>query len=228
MPIRVLVVDDQDLVRSALGCALDAQADVDVVGLAGSIDDAARHLAGSRPDVALVDLCLGRERPVDRMLELQGASPGTRLLIVTAWATGHALESALAAGASGLLSKTQALDELIDGVRRVHRGEVVICPDLVPELIHRATTPSDTDLTEREFLVLELLAEARATGEIATLLCLSEHTVRNGIRALLTKLGAHTRVEAVSEALRRGLIVPLEPELSSAGWSSTSAGATGT
>ena len=78
--------------------------------------------------MALVDLCLGRERPVDRMLELQAASAATRLLVVTGWATGHALESALAAGARGLLSKTQPLEELIDGVRRVHRGEVVICP----------------------------------------------------------------------------------------------------
>lgn len=227
MGIRVLVVDDQELVRAALSRALDAQDDVDVVGTAASIEDAARALERDRPDVALVDLCLGRERPLERMLELQRSSPATKLLVVTGWATGHALESALGAGARGLVSKTQPLAELIDGVRRVHRGEVVICPELVPELIRRATAPSDTDLTERERRVLELLASARATGEIATLLCLSEHTVRNGIRCLLTKLGVHTRVEAVSEASRRGLILPPGTELSTAGWGPSTASAAG-
>jgi two-component system response regulator DesR len=227
MPIRVLVLDDQALVRSALGRALDAQDDVEVVGLAGCIDDAVGALGQRRPDVALVDLCLGRERPIDRMGELRRAAPAIRLLVVTAWATRHTLEAALAAGASGLLSKSQPLDELVDGVRRVHRGEVVICPELVPELIQRAASSSDADLSERDLHVLELLAEARDTGEIADRLCLSEHTVRNGIRALLSKLGVDTRVEAVSEALRRGLILPVEPELSSAGWGPAPAGVVG-
>lgn len=217
MAIRTIVVDDHTLVRLALCRALAAVSDIDVVGMAASTDEAVDVLALMRPDVALVDLRLGRERPVDRMPELQGASPATRLLVVTAWATEHGLESALFAGARGLLSKTQPLVELVDGVRRVHRGEVVICPELVPALIQRATAPSGTDLDDLEFRVLELLAEAHTTGEIAAELCLSEHTVRNRLRTLMTKLGVHTRGEAVSEGLRRGLVLPVEPALSPAG-----------
>jgi DNA-binding NarL/FixJ family response regulator len=213
MSIRILVVDDHALVRVALCRALAAEPDIEVVGMAASIDDAVEVLASMQPDVALVDLSLGRERPVERMTELQQASPATRLLVVTAWATGHGLESALAAGARGLLSKTQPLDELVDGVRQVHRGEVVICPELVPTLVQRATAPSGAELDDREFRVLDLLAEAHATGEIAARLCLSEHTVRNQIQSLMIKLGAHTRVEAVAEALRRGLVLPMEPDL---------------
>lgn len=212
-----MVVDDHALVRLALGRALDATPDIVVVGTSGSIGDAATVLAQVRPDVALVDLRLGRERPVERMHELQEASPATRLLVVTAWPTNHGLESALAAGARGVLSKSQRLDELVDGVRRVHRGEVVICPELVPAAIQRATAPSSEDLDHRDICMLELLTEGRATSEIAAELCLSEHTVRNRIGTLMTKLGVHTRAETVAEALRRGLIYPVEPELSPAG-----------
>lgn len=213
MPIRVVVIDDHELVRSALSLALRAESEIDVVGTARTVDDAVRVVASARPDVALLDLRLGRERPVDRMAELLAASPATRMLVVTAWATRQTLESALAAGARGVLSKSQRLDELVDGVRRVHRGEVVICPELVPALLQRATAPSEADLDDRDFEVLELLVEGRATSEIAARLCVSEHTVRNRIRTLMNKLGVHTRGEAVAEALRRELVLPAEPDL---------------
>lgn len=216
MPIRVVVVDDHALVRLALGRALGATPDIAVVGTSGSVDDAIAVVAATQPDVVLVDQRLGRERPVDRLSEFCAAAPAARVLVVTAWATGHGLESALAAGACGVVSKNQRLEELVDGVRRVHRGEVVICPELVPALVQRATSPTDADLEDRDFSVLELLVEGQATSEIAAQLCLSEHTVRNRIRTLMGKLGAHTRGEAVAEALRRGLVLPAEPDLSTA------------
>lgn len=217
MPIRVVVIDDHALVRLALCRALGALPDIAVAGTSGSVDDAVALVAATQPDVALVDQRLGRERPVDRLVEFREASPATKLLVVTAWATRHGLESALAAGARGVVSKSQRLDELADGVRRVHQGEVVICPELVPALIQRATAPTDADLDDRDFCVLELLVDGRATSEIASQLCLSEHTVRNRIRMLMGKLGAHTRGEAVAEALRRGLVLPAEPDLSTVG-----------
>lgn len=213
MSIRVVVVDDHALVRLALSRALGGEQDISVVGMSGSMDDAATVLRRVRPDVALVDLRLGRERPIDRMPELLDASPATRMLVVTAWPTRHGLESALAAGARGVLSKSQRLDELVEAVRRVHRGEVVICPELMPALVQGATAPADADLDHREFSVLALLAEAHTTTEIAAELCLSKHTVRNRIQAVMAKLGAHTRSEAIAEALRRGLILPAEPDL---------------
>ncbi len=212
--IRVVVIDDHELVRSALSGALSLEPGISVAGTCSSMAEAVALIARVEPDVALVDLRLGRERPIDRMAELLAASAATRVLVVTGWATGHGLGTALAAGARGVLSKSQPLDELVDGVRRVARGEVVICPELVPALVQRATAPSGTELDARDFSILERLVEGRATGEIAGLLCLSEHTVRNRIRMLLAKLGAHTRAEAVAEALRRGLVLPAEPDLS--------------
>ena len=217
MPTRVVVIDDQALVRLALCRALGDVPDIAVVGMADSIDGAIAVVGELAPDVALVDLRLGRERPIERMQELRDASPSTKLLVVTAWATSHGVESALAAGARGVLSKSQRFDELVEGVRRVHGGEVVICPELVPALIRHATAPTDADLDDRDFCVLELLVDGRTTGEIAGHLCLSEHTVRNRIRMLMAKLGAHTRAEAVAEALRRGLVLPAEPDLSTVG-----------
>lgn len=211
--MRVVVIDDQALVRLALCRALGAVPDITVVGMSDAIDDAIDVVAAVTPDVALVDLRLGSERPIERMQEFLEASPSTKLLVVTAWATRHGVETALAAGARGVLSKTQRFDELLDGVRRVHAGEVVICPALVPALIQRATAPSDADLDHRDFSVLEQLVEGRATSEIASRLCLSEHTVRNRIGTLLAKLGAHTRAEAVALALRQGLVLPAEPDL---------------
>ncbi len=214
--IRTLVIDDHALVGSALCRALATFDDVEVLGATTSIDEAVDVLDRLRPDVALVDLRLGAEVSVDRMVDLLGASPGTRLLVLTAWATEHGLDRSLASGARGLLSKEQPLDELVEGIRRVHAGELVVCPDLVDALVQRAATRPVT-LDERELEVLGLLAEARSTDDIAARLFLSEHTVRNRIRSLMAKLDAHTRVEAVSEGLRRGLLLPVEPDLSAVG-----------
>lgn len=211
MTTRVVVIDDQELVRSALSVALAAVPEMAVVGTSDSVDDAVRVLTLTGPDVVLLDLRLGREHPLDRMAELLDAAPATQVLVLTGWATRHGLESALAAGARGVLSKSQRMDELVDAVRRVHRGEIVICPDLVGDLLRRATAPADASLDDRERDVLELLVEAQGTAEIAARLCLSEHTVRNRIRGLMTKLDAHSRGEAVAEALRRGLVLPAEP-----------------
>lgn len=214
MVIRTLVIDDHALVGSALVRALGMFADIAVVGSATSVDEAVDALHRLRPDVALVDLRLGAELSVDRMVDLLGASPGTRLLVLTAWATEHGLDRALAAGARGLLSKEQPLDDLVEGIRRVHAGELVVCPELVDVLVRRATGPTAPTLDVRELEVLTLLAEARSTDDIASRLFLSEHTVRNRIRSLMAKLDAHTRVEAVREGLRRGLVLPAEPDLS--------------
>ncbi len=211
MGMRALVVDDHQLVGAALCDALAGRGDVEVVGLATTLDDALSLLASRRPDVALVDLCVGPERALDRMAEMRAASPATKLLVVTGWASEHGLDQALAAGASGFLSKGQPLEQLLDGVRRVHAGELVVCPDLLAALVDRVTSgPDPAALEPREFDVLELLAEGCSTHGIAETLHVSEHTVRNRIQTLMAKLEVHTRVEAVAEGLRLGLVLPVE------------------
>lgn len=213
MAITSLVVEDHELVGTALCRALDGVGGIEVVGMATGIEDALELLARHRPDVALLDLRLGPDLIVDHLRALGTASPSTRLLVLTGWPTEHGLDQALAGGAAGFLSKCQPMSGLVDGIQRAHAGELVVCPELLPALVRRAVDPEPTQLEEREIDVLALLVDARSTEEIATKLCISEHTVRNRIGSSMAKLGTHSRVEAVQEAVRRGVVLPVEPLL---------------
>lgn len=219
MVIRLAVIDDHALVAGAMTNALATVDDLAVVGVASDLDAAAALLARQQPDVVLVDLQLGRCSSLDDFPELRAASPTSKLLVLTAWPTEHCAVKTLELGGSGLLSKSQSLDELVDGVRRVHAGEVVVCPDLVGAMVRTVTAgPERAAPDVRDVEVLELLAEARSTEDIARSLCLSEHTVRNRIRACMAKLDTHTRVATVTEATRRGWLQPREPELLGGRW----------
>jgi len=212
MAIRVVLIEDHALVAGAMAAALRTVDDLEVSGLAETFDDALELLARQEPDVALVDLTLGDRAVVDDLHVLRAASSRTRLLVVTAWATEQSADRALAEGASGLVSKTQPLAELVDGIRRVHAGELVVCPHVLAAMVRRATAPTAAPGPDRrEVEVLELLAEARSTREIARTLCMSEHTVRNRIRSSMAKLGTHNRTATVAEATRRGWLVPRAP-----------------
>lgn len=211
MSIRVLLVEDHQLVGAALGAALAGHDDLELLGVAATFDGALAASRRGHPDVVLVDLRLGRECALDRLGELRSSAPSARALVLTGWATEHALSIALAAGARGLLSKAQPLEALVDGIRRVHHGELVVCPELVPALVRRAT--AGTVLDGREIEVVAMLAGACSTSEIAERLCLSRHTVRNRIAASMAKLQVHSRVDLVREATRQGFVVPEEPAL---------------
>lgn len=213
MGIRTAVVEDHALVGTALCRTLSGVPDVDVVGMATDLRDALELLAGTRPDVALLDLRLGSDLVVDHLRALTEASPATRLLVLTGWPTEHGLDQALAGGAVGLLSKCQPLQELVDAVRHAHAGDLVVCPDLLPALVRRAVAPDPSPVDDGEVAVLSLLVDACSTREIAEALCISQHTVRHRIASSMAKLGTHNRVEAVGEAVRRGLVLPVEPTL---------------
>lgn len=214
MVIRTAVVDDHSLVGRAMAGALETFDDVDVVGIAADLDEAEALLRRLRPDVVLVDLRIAGRNALEAFPALRAASPSSRLLVVTAWPSEHVVGSALEQGGSGLLSKSQSLDELVDGVRRVHAGEIVVSQDLIGALVRTARQGTDVAAPDvRDVEVLELLAEARTTGDIARTLCLSEHAVRNRIRACMAKLDSHTRIAAVTEATRRGWLPPREPDL---------------
>lgn len=213
--ISSIVVEDHELVGTALCRVLARVDDIDVVGMASGVDGAIELLGRCRPDVALLDLRLGRDLVVDHLRAMAAASPSTRMLVLTGWPTEHGLDVALAGGAVGLVSKSQPFDELVAAIRGAHAGDLVVCPELLPALVRRATAPTSRAGTvdDGEVAVLELLVEARTTRDIADALCLSEHTVRNRIASAMAKLGVHSRVEAVREAVRRGLILPVEPVL---------------
>jgi DNA-binding NarL/FixJ family response regulator len=212
--VRVLVVEDHEMVATALEAALGQDPRLRVVGIASRIGDALTLVAEHRPDVVVTDLRLDGVEIADQLPRFAELVPGIRLLVVTGWATERTLFDCLDHGAHGFLAKSQRLDELVDAVVRVSLGETVVAPPLLPALVRRTSPRTGKDraeLTPRELEVLQLLGEGAGTKEMADRLSVSPNTIRNHVRALLAKLGATTRLEAVTIARRMDLIAPIDP-----------------
>jgi DNA-binding NarL/FixJ family response regulator len=207
-PIRVLVVDDHAVFAVSLAQVLEAEPDLHSVGTAASIAEARRLVPQLLPDVVLMDHRLPDGDGVAAIAELRALRASTKYVVLTASTADHVLVSAIEAGASGFLSKSRSLDEVRSAVRAAHGGEAVISPELLARLLprlNRSREPSSTELTDREREVLALLAEGLANSEIAARLFVSVHTVRNHVANLSAKLGAHSKLEALSIAMRQGL-----------------------
>lgn len=211
--VTVVVLEDHEMVATALEAALEQDARLHVVGTANRVDDALA-LVGSRvPDVLVTDLRLDGVEVPRRLPEFLAAAPDLRILVVTGWATERTLFESLDHGAHGFLAKAQPLDELVDAVNRVASGETVVAPPLLPALVRRTSHRTGRDpaaLTRRELEVLQLLGEGVGTRAMATQLDVSPNTIRNHIRAVLGKLGASSRLEAVTIARRMDLIAPID------------------
>jgi len=212
--VTVVVLEDHEMVATALEAALDQDGRLRVLGRAGDLESALALVATEQPDVLVTDLRLDGVEVADQLPRFRDAAPGLRILVVTGWATERTLFDSLDHGAHGFLAKSQGLDELVDAVVRVSLGETVVAPPLLPALVRR-TSPRGgrdrADLTPREMDVLRLLAEGAGTQDMASRLEVSPNTIRNHVRALLGKLGAGTRLEAVTIARRMDLIPGLEP-----------------
>ena len=206
---RVLVVDDHEVLASSLALVLDTEPDLTSVGVAGSLADARRLIGTTAPDVLLLDHRLPDGDGVTAIPELRQLRPTLRVVVLTASAADHVLIAAIEAGASGFVSKTRGLEEVTAAVRAAATGEAVISPELLtrllPRLGRRSPTPHQ-DLTEREREVLGLVADGMTNAAIAEHLVVSVHTVRNHVANLSSKLGAHSKLEALSIAVREGLL----------------------
>ena len=206
---RVLVVDDHEVLASSLALVLDTEPDLTSVGVAGSLADARRLIGTTAPDVLLLDHRLPDGDGVTAIPELRQLRPTLRVVVLTASAADHVLIAAIEAGASGFVSKTRGLEEVTAAVRAAATGEAVISPELLtrllPRLGRRSPTPHQ-DLTEREREVLGLVADGMTNAAIAEHLVVSVHTVRNHVANLSAKLGAHSKLEALSIAVREGLL----------------------
>lgn len=211
--VTVVVLEDHEMVASALETVLDQDPRLRVVGTTSRVDDAVRVVAERQPTVVVADLRLDGVEIAAQLHRFTDASPDVRILVVTGWATERTLFECLDHGAHGFIGKAQGLDELVDAVVRVAAGETVVAPALVPALVRRTSQRGGrdrTNLTPRELEVLRLLAEGTGTREMATHLDVSPNTIRNHVRAVLGKLGAGSRLEAVTIARRMDLIAPLE------------------
>jgi two-component system, NarL family, response regulator DesR len=198
--IRLLLADDQALVRGALAALLDLETDLEVVAQVGRGDEVLAAARSGSVDVALLDVEMPGLDGISVAAELRRALPSCRSLIVTTFGRPGYLRRALDAGASGFVVKDTPAEQLADAVRRVHRGLRVVDPELAIESLAVGTSP----LTERERDVLVAAAQGGTVADIARGTFLSEGTVRNYLSAAMGKTGARTRAEAARIAQDNG------------------------
>ncbi len=191
--IRLVLADDQALVRGALAALLGLEPDLQVVAEVGSGDAAVAAVLEHRPDVALLDVEMPGLGGIAAAAQIRERSPQTRVLMVTTFGRPGYLKRALVAGASGFVVKETPAAQLADAVRRVHQGLRVVDPGLAMDSL----TAGDSPLTTRETEVLQAARDGASVAVIATRVHLSEGTVRNHLSAAIGKTGAGNRAEAV-------------------------------
>lgn len=207
-PAQVVIIDDHSVLAGALRTAVNTSPDLRVVATASSLAEGREAVRRHAPDIVLTDYRLPDGDIVDQLDELLELSPESKFLVFTGWVDEHSLVRSIGAGASGYLDKGQGLDDLMQAMRRVLAGELVVAPQFLSVLARRLgpSGDQDRDLSDRELEVLRLLADGRTTREIATDLHLSVNTIRNHVARLLNKLGAHSRLDAVRIGVERGLV----------------------
>jgi two-component system response regulator DesR len=200
MTIRLLLADDQALVRGALSALLGLEPDLEVVAEVGAGDEVVPAALAHRPDVALLDVEMPGMDGIAATAALREAAPDVRVLIVTTFGRPGYLRRAMQAGASGFVVKDTPAPQLADAVRRVHAGLRVVDPALATDSLVAGESP----LTQRETEVLRAARDGSSVAAIAAKLVLSEGTVRNHLSAAIGKTGATNRAEAVITAEGNG------------------------
>ncbi|HEX3607057.1 MAG TPA: response regulator transcription factor [Candidatus Dormibacteraeota bacterium] len=208
--IRVLLVDDHAMVAEGFRRLLDATGDIEVVAMASTAVAAAEAAVEHRPDVVLMDYRLPDGPGTAAAARIRAEVPGARVIMLTGSDEPDALRAALAAGCVGYLEKTGPLDRLPAAIRAAAAGESVISPHHLAQLSAEPAAPAPRHLllTRRELEILRLVAEGMSNQMIADAAVVSIHTVRTHIQAILEKVGAHSKLEAVTIARRQGLLGP--------------------
>jgi DNA-binding NarL/FixJ family response regulator len=214
--IRIVIADDQALVRGGLRMILDAQPDLEVVGEASDGREALARARELQPDLVLIDIRMPELNGLEATRQLlTGRQPRPKVLVLTTFDLDEYVYEAIRAGASGFLLKSTPPPQLVAGVRSVIAGEALVSPEITRRLLDRFTRrpppsagapPELAELTERELDVLRLIADGQSNAEIAASLVLSEATVKTHVNHILTKLRLRDRVQAVALAYRSGLM----------------------
>jgi DNA-binding NarL/FixJ family response regulator len=217
MSIRVLVVDDQALVRAGFVKLLEPERDLRVVGEAGDGSEAIEAAARTHPDVILMDIRMPRLDGIEATRRIRAQPAAARVLVLTTYDLDEYVFEALKAGASGFLLKDAPADQLIAGIRVVAAGDALLAPQvtkrLIEEFARRPTPPPDgpvelAELTTREREILTLIARGLTNSEIADNLVVGESTVKTHVGNILSKLRLRDRVQAVVLAYETGLVRP--------------------
>jgi DNA-binding NarL/FixJ family response regulator len=214
--IRVLIADDQDLVRTGFRVILSAEADIDVVGEADDGREAIEAAAALHPDVVVMDIRMPNLDGIEATRRIAGGARAPRVLILTTFDLDEYVYEALRAGASGFLLKDAGADELIHAVRVVAAGDALLGPSITRRLIEdyarrpavREQPAALADLTPRELEVLRLLARGLSNADIARELVLGDATVKTHVARIFGKLDLHDRAQAVVLAYESGLVQP--------------------
>jgi DNA-binding NarL/FixJ family response regulator len=213
--IRVLLADDDGLVRSGLRALLAAEDDITVVGEAANGREAVNRARELEPDVVLMDVRMPQVDGVTAVREIVSWSRRPRVLVVTTFDLDEVVDDALDAGADGFLLKRATPEQLIDGIRTVFSGDALVSPTVTRRLLaaHAGRRPPDRErlalaapLTERETAVLRALAEGLSNAEIAATIWVSPETVKTHIKSILSKLEVRDRTQAVVWAYRTGFV----------------------
>jgi DNA-binding NarL/FixJ family response regulator len=216
---RILVVDDQALVRAGFVKLLEPETDIRVVGEAADGADAVEAVARVRPDVVLMDVRMPRMDGIEATRRIRAREPAPRVLILTTFDLDEYVFEALKAGASGFLLKDAPPDQLIAAIHVVSTGDALLAPSvtrrLIEEFAHRPTPrrdgpPTLQELTTREREILLLVARGHSNAEIAAKLVIGESTVKTHVGHVLLKIGLRDRVQAVVLAYESGLVRPGE------------------
>ncbi|MDA0635658.1 response regulator transcription factor [Nonomuraea sp. MCN248] len=210
--IRVLIADDQVLVRAGVRMLLQANSDMEVVGEADDGAEAVRLAERHLPDVILMDLRMPRVDGLEAIKRVLAARPSTRIVVLTTFAEDANVYAALRAGAVGFLVKDDEPERMIDAIRRAHAGEQLLAPSVLRRVVERFLDAEESSagaprgLTEREIDVLALVGTGLSNAEIAEELHVGVTTVKTHIAAAMDKLGLRNRIQAAVVAHRSGLV----------------------
>jgi DNA-binding NarL/FixJ family response regulator len=210
--IRTLIVDDHPVVRYGVKHMLDAESDIEVVGELDDVQDVGEALSRLKPDVVLLDLELGESHGVDALRQFRDVAPGMHVIIYTSYDEEDRIIQAAELGVDGYLLKGCAKEEIVGAIRDVHEGGTALEASVAAKLMHHMNKRSGktrepaVQFSKREMQVLKLLASGQTNRDIGATLFISESTVKFHVHAILSKLNAGNRTEAVSIATRQGLI----------------------
>ena len=209
MPLRIILVDDHEVVRLGLKSLLSRNPQFEIIDEASTASEAVEKTFRLKPDIVVMDIRLPGKSGIEACREITSAQPQTKVIMLTSYAEDELLFDAIAAGASGYVLKQIGSSELVRALETVGRGESLIDPALtqkvfakVREATRRAEGDAFADLSEQEMKILALIAEGQTNREIATHVFLSEKTVRNYVSSILSKLHLSTRAQAAAFAVQ--------------------------